>query len=148
MSTYIFGYGSLLSRASRQQTFTERKLYTDVQLTGYQRILNACCGEYLVMNIQPKKDSSITGVVVQVADGDFPALKERECGYVLIEVTEIISIAVGAPVYTFMMREPKCEGVPISYAYLETCLRDVPVEQHFQWLQETVATEDLSQINL
>jgi gamma-glutamylcyclotransferase (GGCT)/AIG2-like uncharacterized protein YtfP len=145
MSTYIFGYGSLLSRLSRHRTFVESELHENVELRGYQRILNACCGEYLVMNIQPNQDVSIYGIVAKVEENDFPALRERECGYDLIEVTDAISIDVGEPAYAFMMREPKCAGVPISYEYINTCLSDMPTEQHAQWLNDTVFTEDLSQ---
>jgi len=147
MGTYIFGYGSLLSRMSRHRTFVESELHENVELRGYQRILNACCGEYLVMNIQPNQDVSITGIVAKVEDEDFPALREREGGYDLIEVTQAISIDVGQPTYTFMMREPRCAGVPISYKYLNTCLSDMPVEQHTQWLRETVSKEDLSRLH-
>jgi len=145
MSTYIFGYGSLLSRASRHRTFVESELHENVDLKGYQRILNACCGEYLVMNIQPNKTVSIWGIVAKVEDEDLPALKERESGYDLIDVTEAISIDVGAPTYVFMVREPKCEGVPVSHEYLNTCLSDMPIEHHTQWLNDTVSIENLSQ---
>ena len=145
MSTYIFGYGSLLSRLSRHRTFVESELHENVELRGYQRILNACCGEYLVMNIQPNQDVSIYGIVAKVEENDFPALLERECGYDLIEVTQAISIDVGQPAYTFMVREPKCVGVPVSYEYLNTCLSDMPAEQRAQWLKDTVSKEDLSQ---
>ena len=145
MGTYIFGYGSLLSRVSRHRTFVESVLHENVEFKGYQRILNACCDDYLVMNIQPHKDVSIWGVVAKVVAEDFPALREREYGYDLIEVTEAISIEVGAPTYAFIVREPKCVGVPVSHEYLETCLSDVPVAEHAQWLNDTVSTEDLSQ---
>ena len=138
MGRYIFGYGSLLSRRSRQRTFIESELYENVELKGYQRILNACCGDYLVMNIQPSTQTSIVGVVAKVTDTDFPALLEREGGYDLIEVTDALSIDLGEPVYTFMMREPQCAGVPISQEYLNTCLSDLPAEQHEQWLKDTV----------
>jgi cation transport regulator ChaC len=87
MGTYIFGYGSLLSRVSRHRTFVESVLHENVEFKGYQRILNACCDDYLVMNIQPHKDVSIWGVVAKVVAEDFPALREREYGYDLIEVT-------------------------------------------------------------
>jgi cation transport regulator ChaC len=147
MSRYIFGYGSLLSRASRHRTFVESELYKQVELRGYQRILNACCGEYLAMNIRPNTDVSIMGVVMKVEDKDFPALTQREGGYELIEVTQAVSVDVNQPVYTFMARDPSCAGVPISDEYLTTCLSGVPEADHATWLSNTVFMNDLSSLN-
>jgi hypothetical protein len=96
------------------------------------------------MNIQPNQDISIKGIVVKVEDEDFPALKQREGGYDLIEVTQAISIDVGQPTYTFIVREPRCEGIPVSDEYFNTCLSDLPTEQHEQWLHDAVSKENLS----
>ena len=99
------------------------------------------------MNIRPNREVSIIGVVVKVEDEDFPALTQREGSYELIEVTQAISADFNQPVYTFMAREPKCAGVPISDEYLTTCLSGVPEADHATWLSDTVFMNDLSSPN-
>lgn len=140
MVVNIFGYGSLLYERSRRETFTEVSIVCPVYLRGYRRVLNACHPSFshIAMNIRPEHDSSVYGLVVSIHEGDMPALRKREEGYDMIEVTDRLSQAFSGPVYTFMMLQP--EYLPHSkfrQEYINLCLLGLPVDVRAEYLLET-----------
>ena len=139
-SIYIFGYGSLLNTQSRRKTFSERRVFEDVDLKGYQRKLNATCDLWpaVAMNIVPNKEQTITGVVVEVPLEDYPNLLAREAGYKQIEVTNKLSEKFTVAVYTFIAPDVDHGDKKVYQTYLDTCLGGVLPEHHDSWLAETI----------
>jgi cation transport regulator ChaC len=84
MITYVFGYGSLLERASRTRTNPDAIAAWPARVTGYQRgwfhqfpdhVGSSCT--FLGAVKAPEK--TINGAIYPVAD--FESTKDREVGY-------------------------------------------------------------------
>lgn len=146
MAINIFGYGSLLNETSRRRTFTELSMVEDVVLFGYQRILNATHDalDYVAMHLIENANMKVKGHVFSVCESEFTALKERELGYVLMDVSSKLSVSFDEPVFAFVMLESNCAGKCLKHEYLNTCLGGVPNHEHDTWLKETVIPDELS----
>src|SRR5579862_2302533 len=98
MADYVFGYGSLLERASRTRTNPEAVGAWPARVTGYRRgwfhqfadnVGSTCTYLGAVKNAA----ATINGVVYKVAD--FEKTKERETGYTAT-LTDKIEMLDGA----------------------------------------------------
>src|ERR1044071_3961321 len=84
MADYVFGYGSLLERASRTRTNPDAVGAWPARVTGYQRgLLYQLAGNVgsscTYRGAVEGKGKTINGVVYRVAD--FESTKARETGY-------------------------------------------------------------------
>lgn len=141
MYIHIFGYGSLLNEASLRKTSIEAEVVGWVTLRGYQRKMNAVSDEFpdVALNIIPNEDMSIEGVLVKLPVADLEAMKRREVGYEMVEVTESIHPADGENIFTFVAPDvDEYFGRKMDRSYLQTCLEGIPAEKRDRWLAETI----------
>jgi|AntRauTorckE6833_2_1112554.scaffolds.fasta_scaffold01096_6 cation transport regulator ChaC len=147
MAHYIFGYGSLLNHSSVTKTCPKIRNVRQVVLTGYQRKFNATHESLpdIALNIVENKNMDIEGVLLEVPDASLSALKEREKGYEMIEVTHLIAPKQEQPVFTFIAPDiDNCQGKKIYQAYIDICLAGVPEEKRADWLSEAIIPFEIS----
>ncbi len=148
MFFYIFAYGSLMNLKSLVQTSPTAEIIDSVKLKGYQRKANAIHHEFtdVAMNIIPNPSSSVTGLLVKVPEVDMPALKQRETGYEMCDVTNLIVPTPTDRVYAFVAPDTdEYNGKQVSRSYLNLCLDGVPLDERELWLQETVIECDINE---
>ncbi len=142
MTNYVFGYGSLLERASRTRTNPEALGAWPARVTGYQRgwfhqFADNVGSSCTYLGAVAAKGKTINGVVYRVAD--FEKTKERETGYTAtpLETPEITMLDGGEPlkvgpdvkVYIFVSnqdsisktKEPTAE-FPMVESYVDICI--------------------------
>lgn len=137
----IFGYGSLMNPESLAKTSATARVVRRVTLQGYQRKANAMHEAFpeVAMNIIPNTDFNVRGVLIDFPEGDLPALKQRETGYEMVDVSAALLEKCEVPVFTFIAPNvSEYQGKRIRQEYLDVCLGGVPAEEREQWLLETV----------
>jgi cation transport regulator ChaC len=90
MTSYVFGYGSLLERASRTRTNPDAVGAWPARVTGYQRgwfhqFADSIGSTCTYLGAIRAKGETINGVVYPV--NDIEATKQRETGYTAIALT-------------------------------------------------------------
>ena len=137
-SAYVFGYGSLIERASRTRTNPEAINAWPARVTGYQRgwfhqFANYVGSTCTYLGAIEKAGATINGVVYKV--NDIEATKERETGYTATLVTGGITMLDGGglwnhgDVYIFLSdpedisktKEPTAD-VPMVQSYVDICV--------------------------
>jgi hypothetical protein len=135
---YVFGYGSLIERASRTRTNPDGVGAWPARVTGYQRgwfhqFANNVGSSCTYLGAVTKPGATINGVIYKV--GDFEKTKERETGYTADPVKGAIEMLDGgAPwdrgeVYIFISnpedisktKEPT-PAFPIVESYVDICI--------------------------
>ena len=77
MSSYFFGYGSLVNRATH--TYGEAE---PAQLTGWRRVwVHTAVRPLAYLSVERDADCTIQGLIAHVPNGDWTALDLREHGY-------------------------------------------------------------------
>lgn len=117
---YIFGYGSLMSPESIEESLDRKIQLTDLipcRLHGYIRRWNACVpyifedeagGEFSIdivfLNIERREDTSVNGVLLPINRTELDALDQRELVYNRLIVTSHIRANqwVQGVVYTYV----------------------------------------------
>ena len=89
MSNYVFGYGSLLERASRTRTNPEAVGAWPARVTGYQRgwfhqFADNVGSTCTYLGAEKAKGKTINGVIYPVSD--IEKTKQREAGYTAIQL--------------------------------------------------------------
>jgi hypothetical protein len=89
MTNYVFGYGSLLERASRTRTNPEAVGAWPARVTGYQRgwfhqFADNVGSSCTYLGAEQSEGKTINGVIYPV--NDFENTKQRETGYTAIEL--------------------------------------------------------------
>jgi hypothetical protein len=142
MTDYVFGYGSLLERASRTRTNPEALGAWPARVTGYQRgwfhqFADNVGSSCTYLGAVAAKGKSVNGVVYRVAD--FEKTKERETGYTAtpLEADEITMLDGGEPlkvgkdvkVYIFVSNEDSISKTkeptpqfPMVESYVDICI--------------------------
>ena len=143
MQKYVFGYGSLTNPKSLGKTLPGNKSKEWAYLTGFQRKFNASAQGYLFLNIIPKIDHVIKGVLIPVSEEEFNSLKKREVGYEAVDVTKNTKPAAGGLVFTFIAPDKTYPQMKILKSYINVCLEPLPPEEHEKWLQETVIENEI-----
>lgn len=141
MYVHIFGYGSLLNQESLQQTSQAAEIVGWTKLQGYQRKMNAVSDAFpdVALNIVPQQEKVVEGVLVKLPVFDLPALRERETGYDLVEVTDLLDPAPDTSVFTFIAPDVnEYQGKKVYREYLDICLSGVPEHKRDRWLTETI----------
>ena len=86
----IFGYGSLLLEGSLKETAPNSRIVCEGTLKNFIRIFNKPSKklQYLALNIQPKKNYFVNGVVIELDKKDIFEILRREFRYdmILVEV--------------------------------------------------------------
>jgi len=90
MTNYVFGYGSLLERASRTRTNPEAVGAWPARVTGYQRgwfhqFADNVGSSCTYLGAVKAEGQTINGVIYAV--NDFENTKQRETGYTAIQLT-------------------------------------------------------------
>lgn len=90
MKNYIFGYGSLIERASRLRTTPEAKVVFPVKLKGFKRGWFARTGvpgiSTTFLGCMTDENSYVNGVIYEVTHQDIEKTDERETGYERIKI--------------------------------------------------------------
>jgi hypothetical protein len=142
MTNYVFGYGSLLERASRTRTNPEALGAWPARVTGYQRgwfhqfadnIGSTCT----YLGAVKAADKTVNGVIYPVSD--FEKTKQRETGYTAIQLNanEIEMLDGGGPWpaagdmsgYIFVSNQDSISktkeptpGFPMVQSYVDICI--------------------------
>jgi hypothetical protein len=142
MTAYVFGYGSLLERASRTRTNPDAVGAWPARVTGYQRgwfhqFADHVGSSCTYLGAVAAASQTINGVVYRVAD--FESTKQRETGYTatLLKDNEIAMLDGGGPlergkdiqVYIFVSNPDSISKTgkptptfPIVQSYVDLCI--------------------------
>jgi cation transport regulator ChaC len=135
---YVFGYGSLIEKASRTRTNPDAIAAWPARVTGYERgwfhqFANNVGSTCTYLGAVKKAGATINGVIYKVSD--FEKTKERETGYTADAVKgEIQMLDGGGPwekgdVYLFISnpedisktKEPTA-AIPMVESYVDICI--------------------------
>jgi hypothetical protein len=135
---YVFGYGSLIERASRTRTNPEAVYAWPARVAGYQRgwfhqFANYVGSTCTYLGAIENPEATVNGVIYKVSD--FAATEERETGYTATLVKgKITMLDGGGPwdredVYIFLSdpkdisktKEPTAD-VPMVQSYVDICV--------------------------
>jgi hypothetical protein len=142
MISYVFGYGSLLERASRTRTNPDAVGAWPARVTGYQRgwfhqFANNVGSTCTYLGAVQLPGRTINGVVYAVSD--IEATKQRETGYTAIALKKEelamldgggpLDIGAGLSVYIFVSnpesisktKEPT-PSIPMVQSYVDICI--------------------------
>ena len=142
MAAFVFGYGSLLERASRTRTNPDAIGAWPARVTGYERgwfhqFANQVGSTCTYLGALAAKGKTINGVIYRV--GDFEQTKARETGYkpTSLEAREITMLDGGGPldtgkdakVYIFVSNEDSISKtkeptpkIPMVQSYVDICI--------------------------
>lgn len=135
---YVFGYGSLMNEKSLKKTLPEASLSQRVELKGYRRTFNKQGRNYRYLNIMPDSKKHIRGTLIQINEQELATLKERERGYNLIDVTNLITPKPAqSRVMTFVAPASRKMNLPISRHYLNIIKEALLPEEWEHLLNET-----------
>ena len=123
----IFGYGSLLSEESLQETAPNSKIISNGFISNYMRIFNKPAkNEYVAaLNVVKSSGDFVNGVVIELHKKDFFTMIQREFRYDMVLVQVQTSIGY-IEAYTFSYRqEDEREFISTSkdqIEYVELCI--------------------------
>lgn len=126
MRTWIFGYGSLINRASLRMTLADAAVGEVVagRIEGWRRSWSnrVEARGRTGLSVRPEADGRVNGVAIELLDPDFAALDAREAGY-RRELIEAQSLVDGE-LWVYVKPEPKpaTPEFPIAVSYLECVL--------------------------
>ena len=142
MTAYVFGYGSLLERASRTRTNPDAIGARPARVTGYQRgwfhqFADNVGSSCTYLGALEAKGKTINGVIYRVSD--FEKTKERETGYTAtpLEAGVITMLDGGGPwdmgedakVYVFVSNKDSISKTmeptsqfPMVQSYVDLCI--------------------------
>lgn len=142
MTTYVFGYGSLLERASRTRTNPEALAAWPARVTGYQRgwfhqFADNVGSTCTYVGAEKAEGQTINGVIYPVSD--FEKTKQRETGYTAIQLNadEIAMLDGGGPwsadgdlkAYVFVSNQDSISKTkaptptfPMVQSYVDICI--------------------------
>ena len=122
----------------------EREMLSS-SLPGYRRRMNKSYENHLYLNIVPREDSYVEGVLVPVTESELELLKVREIGYECVDVTANIVEPVDGAVYAFIAPDAIYPELKIPRSYIDTCLSAVPEDKREKWLLETIIENEIEE---
>lgn len=137
----IFSYGSLVNEESLRQTSENAKMLGPATLCGHQRKFNAMSDAFpdVALNVIPCDGSEVQGVVIDFPEEEMDALRRRETGYELVDVTHLVKPQYTSKVYCFIAPNiSDYRDKKIYRSYLNTCLAAYSIEEQKEWLEETI----------
>lgn len=92
MKNYIFGYGSLIEKSSRQQTTPKAEIAYPVKVKGFKRGWFARTGvigfSTTFLGCIYDKESYVNGVIYEVSEQELKLTDNRELGYKRIQIKQ------------------------------------------------------------
>lgn len=135
---FVFGFGSLMNKASLQQTLPGKKITSWAALKGYRRAFNKAGRKgYRYLNLKPNPTYNVKGVLIRVTEHELEGLKRREEGYNLVDITGQIERKPSPDAVIYAFIAPPFSALKVSREYLKTVLAAIPLEEQEQWLKET-----------
>lgn len=126
MRTWIFGYGSLINRASLRHTLADEAVGEVVpgRIGGWRRSWSnrVVARGRTGLGARSEARARINGVAIELLDPDFAALDAREAGYVRQRVEEQTLVDGELWLYTKADGAPASADFPVALSYLEVVL--------------------------
>ena len=138
MDLYVFGYGSLMNPESLARTLPREHSFSPAFLPGYKRRMNHRFGEHLYLNIVPREDSEVDGLVFPIREHELEVLKSRESGYQCIDISSLLREPLDRPAVTFIAPDLEHPDLTIKRSYILRCLGGVNPQRHDEWLAATL----------
>ncbi len=145
---YIFGYGSLINKYSRNRTGNTGKSYPAL-VHGLQRSWGNVDGSYPIAPLVVKPGQGVcNGVLIEVDEKGLRDFDQREHGYQRIQITaqqiellENTQLTLSEPVWVYINNSalPPCQQFPITQTYVDTVLAGCLSISH-QFAEMFVAT--------
>ncbi|MEU9111057.1 gamma-glutamylcyclotransferase family protein [Streptomyces sp. NPDC048483] len=144
-SQYIFGYGSLIQKESREETWSKAGKSFPVSVQGitrgwYDRVDTVSWGP-TYLGAFPDRRSTCNGVIFQVAQGELREFADREEGYKLIrippgDITMLDGRSAPPPgsfwYFGSASRRYVSQDFPIVQSYVDVCVSGcLEVEDEF-----------------
>ena len=145
MKSYVFGYGSLMNPKSIRKTLPGERAVEPARLLGYQRKINAPVDGYLYLNIVPRAEKKVEGVIIPVTDKELQQLKKREVGYGCVDISNSLERRKRRNTYTFIAPDRSYPNLQIPRSYLLTCLLGKSSTDRQQWLAETIIENEIKE---
>ena len=129
MTTYIFGYGSLINSASRQLTGKTGPAHPAV-IHGFKRIWGKLDTSYTLSPLVVQKGQGlVNGVLIEIEQSELQEFDTRERSYtriqvLLSQVDSTLPLMANDSVWLYINdgAKPPCEQVPIMQSYVDTVL--------------------------
>jgi len=137
MSTYLFGYGSLINMEQNTELNHIHKKICPVTVKGLKRSLNVGGKNYRVFGVKDVKTALCNGLLFKVTDKELYNLIEREKLYVLklLEKERIVfnygncltfkpndKIVCFYPMQKYVLTKRNLDTKPINNNYLQICI--------------------------
>jgi len=122
MTPRVFGYGSLINRATHAYPGA-----APARLTGWRRIWRATdLRPAAFLSVHRVPGGEIAGLVAEVPGADWAALDAREAGYARRDVTGEVAAPGTGPVAVYEVEAPEVPGpCPILLSYLDVVVQGV-----------------------
>ncbi len=145
---YIFGYGSLINKYSRNRTGNTGKSYP-VLVNGLQRAWGNVDGSYPIAPLVVKPGKGVcNGVLIEVDEQGLRDFDQREHGYQRIQISaeqiellENTDLTITEPVWVYINTRAlsPCEQYPITQTYVDTVIAGC-LSVSYQFAEMFVAT--------
>src|SRR3989344_5267317 len=143
MENFVFGYGSLMNPKSRARTLPGPKPIPKATLRGYQRKFDLPVDGHLYLNIVPRTQKEVEGVLIPVSEEELALLQKRERGYDCVNVTKFMSIKPDGMILAFIAPERNFPGLTILQTYIDTCLGGIPADQHQALIKDSIIENEI-----
>lgn len=140
---YVFAYGSLMNPKSLALTLPGERKTIPARLNGYKRRINVPYGDYLYLNIVPRADSFVDGVLFELDETELQLLLPRESASRCADVSAEFESYVPGPVYAFIAPDIEYPGLKIAQSYIHTCLSALPKDIRDAWLADTIIENEV-----
>ena len=148
MSTYVFGYGSLINMEQNTElNDCLHKKICPVHVKGLKRSLNVDGKKHRVFGVKDVKSALCNGILFKVTDKELDNLIEREKLYtlkplskdrILFNYTKCITfkpddkVVCFYPMTKYVLTKTKLDTKPINENYLQICIHGVSkINQQF-----------------
>lgn len=105
-------------------------------LTGYKRKMNVPFGGYAYLNIVPRPDSRVMGILIPMTEQEFELFSSREEGYTKTDITQQLSGRIDGTAYAFIAPDIEC-SLSVPRSYILTCTAGMTSLEREQWVSET-----------
>lgn len=145
MELYVFGYGSLMNPMSLARTLPREHTFHPGVLPGYKRRMNLRYEEHVFLNIVPREDSAVDGLLIPITEDELELLKEREEGYDCVDITSLLREKIDGIAYAFIAPDVSYPDLTIKRSYILRCLGGVHPDRQEQWLADTIIENEIDE---
>lgn len=143
---YIFAYGSLMNPKSLAKTLPGQRDIKKATLRGFQRKMSVPFSGYAYLNLIPKSDHAVSGILVPVTGPEFDLFSSREEGYGRIDITKYLDQIPEGEVYAFIAPDSEC-CLKVPRSYIETCTAGMSQLDKDVWIKDTLMGEILEDLD-